>query len=236
MADRFFVTTLGHGDRLQLAGDEAHHLARVRRIAPGEHVQLFDGSGVECDAVVQEVSKREIVLAIVRRERVNRELPFSLTLGCVPPQGERIRWLIEKATELGTTRFIPLVTERASEQARGGDSEKMRRWVIEASKQCGRNVLMQIGEPMTWDAFLNAVPADAARFLAMLAAEPISRRTHRGGESSVAVAIGPEGGFTEREVQLAIERGWIAVGLGARILRVETAAIALLSHFTIQSS
>src|SRR5262245_42172021 len=112
MSERFFIDTIGSDETVKLTGEEAHHLARVRRIRRGELVQLFDGSGTEATAEVREIGKEAVTLTIRERCQVNRELPFRLTLACSPAKGERLRWLVEKATELGVSQFIPLLTER----------------------------------------------------------------------------------------------------------------------------
>jgi 16S rRNA (uracil1498-N3)-methyltransferase len=232
MSDRYFVPPIS-GDSVLLTGDEAHHLVRVCRLRPGDSIVVFDGSGMECDAEVLEVRRREVVLAITARREVSRELPFALTLGCCLPKGDRARWLVEKATELGVTRFVPLRTERASESARGQESEKLRRWVIEASKQCGRNVLMEVAQPTDWSEFLDAVPSDSIRWLASRAGSAIRDQRFAACEHGVAIAVGPEGGFSNAEESLAIRRGWAAVSLGPRVLRVETAALAMLACATV---
>ena len=236
MSERFFVPPIGDDEKVRLTGDEAHHLARVCRLRAGQAVVLFDGTGVECDAEVLEVGRREVVLSIATRRAVSRELPFALTLACCLPKPDRARWLIEKATELGVSRFVPLVTARASESARGVDGDKLRRWVIEASKQCGRNVLMDVTPPSDWRNFAGAVSADCVLLIASRSGESlrdrwddvIARRAN-----GVVLAVGPEGGFTDEEESLAIACGWTAVSLGPRVLRIETAALALLVCATI---
>src|SRR5436190_713470 len=149
MSDRFFVSPPIAGDRAVLAGDEARHLAAVMRVQIGDEVVLFDGSGVEFTARVTATRKQAVELAIFERREISRELPFSLTLAVALPKGERQKWLVEKATELGVTRIVPLVTERGVAQPVESALERLRRSVIEASKQCGRNRLMEIAAPVT---------------------------------------------------------------------------------------
>jgi 16S rRNA (uracil1498-N3)-methyltransferase len=232
MAERFYVPAVGSDDTVVLTGDEAHHLARVRRIRRGEHVSLFDGSGIECDAVVREIGRGEVVLNVESRQRVDRELPFPLTLGCSPAKGDRLRWLIEKATELGVSRFVPILTERASEQARGIRSEKTGRWVIEACKQCGRNVLMEVSDAVAWLDFLSSNTSQTARLIA--APTGMSPGTLGGLslQNGVVIAVGPEGGFTAGELDAALGLGWQPISLGPRTLRVETAALAMVASVT----
>jgi 16S rRNA (uracil1498-N3)-methyltransferase len=232
MAERFYVPAVGSDDTVALTGDEAHHLARVRRIRRGERVSVFDGSGIECDAVVREIGRGEVVLNVESRQRVDRELPFPVTLGCSPAKGDRLRWLIEKATELGVSRFVPILTERASEQARGIRSEKTGRWVIEACKQCGRNVLMEVSDAVAWSDFLGSCTNHSARLIAVPTGSPLSELDDSSARGSVAIAVGPEGGFTPDEVSSANRLGWHAITLGPRTLRVETAALTMLACVT----
>jgi 16S rRNA (uracil1498-N3)-methyltransferase len=229
MSERFYSPAAGHDDTVVLTGEEAHHLARVRRFRPGERVQLFDGAGIECEAEVRSARRDEVVLGVVSRQRVSRELPFALTLACAPPKGDRLRWLVEKATELGVTRFIPILTERANEQTQVLKRHKLTRWVVEASKQCGRNVLMEVTDTVEFAAHLNLVPADHHRLIASPTGKSLRTVELGGGPGGVAITIGPEGGFTPGELDAARACGWSDVSLGPRILRVETAAIVAAS-------
>ncbi len=171
----------------------------------------------------------EVVLDVVSRQRVNRELAFVLTLACAPPKGDRLRWLIEKATELGVTRFVPILTERANEQTQFLKPDKLTRWVVEASKQCGRNVLMEVTETVEFDRHLDLIPADHCRLIASPTGKALGTVELDGRSGGVAITVGPEGGFTTAELEAARACGWSAVSLGPRMLRVETAAIAVAS-------
>ena len=150
MSDRFFYDgPLGPG-HVTLTGPEAHHLAAVRRFGPGDAVVLFNGDGREYPALVVEVGKKQIVVSITGVETRVRELGFALHVASALPKGDRGDFLIEKLTELGVTDFTPLLTERAVVKAGDAKAEKLRRAVVEASKQCGRNVLMHIHPPGRW--------------------------------------------------------------------------------------
>jgi len=154
-----------------------------------------------------------------------------LTLAVALPKGDRQKWLVEKATELGVTRLIPLVTERGVAQPTEAALERLRRSVIEASKQCGRNRLMEIGAPCAASECFAQASAEAIHIVAdptgeSLVAQSWSRRAGTTATPMIA-AVGPEGGFTPEEVAAAQVAGWRLVSLGSRVLRVETAAIAL---------
>jgi 16S rRNA (uracil1498-N3)-methyltransferase len=194
------------------------------RAARGSRVTLFDGSGYEFEAAVERLGRSEVELAILDRRQVDREAASALSLGVALPKGDRQKWLVEKATELGVARLVPLQTERAVAQPGENALERLRRAVIEASKQCGRNRLMEIAAPRAWDDFLADHNEAACRLVAHPGAEACASFA---ANEPVVVAVGPEGGFTEGEVTRAVACGWQLVNLGPRILRVETAALAL---------
>lgn len=230
MSDRFFVETPISGDRATLVGPEAHHLAHVMRAEVGTEVTLFDGGGAEFSAKVVKVGRSAIELDVIARHEIDRELPISLTLGVALPKGDRQKWLVEKATELGVTCIVPLKTMRGVAQPVENALDRLRRSVIESSKQCGRNRLLELAEPMRLDDYIDWAPANATRWFAHPAGDAT---TVTGGtaDSAVFLAVGPEGGFTDEEVGKAVTSGWHSISLGHRILRVETAALALCSRW-----
>ncbi|REK12772.1 MAG: 16S rRNA (uracil(1498)-N(3))-methyltransferase [Planctomycetota bacterium] len=227
MSQRYFVESPIEGPTVRLTGSEAHHLAHVMRARAGDDVVLFDGGGAEYAARVEHIARAEIGLAVLERRDVDREPAVHLTLGVALPKPDRARWLVEKATELGVARLVPLVTQFAGQRPAPATLVKLRRAVIEACKQCGRNRLMEIAEPQPFDAWIGTV--EGARLLAHPAsADPRSTTSpplsHPG---PLTIAVGPEGGFSPQEVERALAAGWRTVALGERILRVETAALAL---------
>jgi 16S rRNA (uracil1498-N3)-methyltransferase len=229
MPDRYFSETPIDADRVTLSGGESHHLLHVLRAAAGLRVVLFDGSGNEFDAEVRTCGRSTVELAVLERRNVDRELPFPLTLGAPLPKGDRQRWLVEKAVELGVTQLVPLRTART---VGAGDKagEKLDRYVIEASKQCGRNRLMEIAAPQTWSDWLAAAP-EGRRLVADPTGRPIAAADWS-QSGPVFVAVGPEGGLTDGELAKVRAAGWDIVALGPRILRVETAAVALAALLT----
>jgi 16S rRNA (uracil1498-N3)-methyltransferase len=140
------------------------------------------------------------------------------------PKGDRADFLIEKLTELGVTRFVPLITVRSVVVPKESAAEKFTRAVVEASKQCGRNRLMTIDAPRRWDDFLRTENGLGARVL-LHPATGTARLTPVNGKGAV-VAVGPEGGFAVDEVENAVGMGWSTASLGSRILRIESAAVA----------
>ncbi len=254
MSERFYSSQPITTDLVTLDGPEAHHLIHVMRAAVGDRVILFDGRGAEFQAVVETLRRSDADLRIVQHRDTDRELPFSLVVGVALPKSERQKWLVEKLTELGVAALVPLITERSVAQPAGNALERLRRAVIEAAKQCGRNRLMTIAEPQFWSEWINddcsLRMADGGLFGKSAIRDPISeiehpRRllAHRDGQSlsqvdfmphaPTQISIGPEGGFTDAEIAEADAAGWQKVSLGPRTLRTETAAIALAAVVTL---
>ncbi len=223
-----------------LAGEEAHHLIHVMRVKAGVPLILFDGSGAEFDTIISSVRKKDLTAEIHTRRIENRESSRGTVLAVALPKGERQRWLIEKLVELGAAEFIPLESERSVAKAGDSAAARMNRVVVEASKQCGRNTFMTLRETKTSKEIfsrtftensenmetLKIIAHPGGRPLAELLAAPENRGR------KVLAAIGPEGGFSESEVEDALNSGWLPVSLGKRILRTETAAILICAIAT----
>jgi 16S rRNA (uracil1498-N3)-methyltransferase len=237
MSQRYFVETRIAGGRATLVDAEAHHLAHVMRAKAGDQVVLFDGAGGEYPAVIERVARSTIELAVLAHRPIERELAGPVVVGASLPKGDRQRWLIEKLVELGVSSFVPLATARGVAQPVGNVLDRLRRAVIEASKQCGRNRLMEIQPPQEWRAFVGGAPDSACRLIAHPGADRTLADVVRGAPPALAAgfvfAVGPEGGFAEDEARLALSAGWTGVDLGARILRVETAAATLAAAAAI---
>jgi 16S rRNA (uracil1498-N3)-methyltransferase len=231
MTRRFFVSGPLAPGPLRLEGTEAHHLLRVLRIVPGECVILFDGSGIEASAELTRTANGAADLEVREICTANTESAASLVLAAAVPKGDRFGWLIEKATELGVQRFVPLITERSIVTPGGGKLAKMRRTIVEASKQCGRSRLMKLDAPVPWRDFVVREFAAAGGWVAHPSGDAIETATRSEGGPLVA-AVGPEGGFTAGELELAVQAGAKLVSLGPRILRIETAAVALAAVVT----
>jgi 16S rRNA (uracil1498-N3)-methyltransferase len=231
MSHRCFSAEPIAAESITLDGSEAHHLLHVLRAREGARVVVFDGTDYEFDAEVSACHRSTVDLVIHDRRLASRELPHPLTLGVPLPKGDRQRWIVEKAVELGVSRLVPLRTERSvATSDKGG--EKLDRYVIEASKQCERNRLMEVAPPMAWSDWLATAPTGARRWVADPSGCALPR-LDRALASPTFAAVGPEGGFTEGEIAAAREAGWEIVALGPRILRIETAAVALAAVLTV---
>ena len=235
MTQRYFVEQPIAGDSAVLAGGEAHHLLHVMRLHTGDQVTLFDGSGAEFTASIGKLERAAVELAVLSRQEISRELSLAVTLAVALPKGDRQRWLVEKAVELGVSRLLPLETARGVAQPEPQSLDRLRRTVIEASKQSGRNRLMEILSPVDWTIHAAGSPVDTIRWMAHFGGEPIARIPASLTAAAVEFAIGPEGGFTEQEVTMGRAAGWRTVDLGSRILRVETAAVLLSAVAALQA-
>lgn len=231
MSERFFVDSPITTEQAILRGPEAHHLLHVMRAKVGDEVALFDGSGSEFAARVLHLGKAQVELQVLSSTVVNRESAIELTLAVALPKGDRQRWLVEKAVELGVTRIVPLSTKRSVAEVSASVLDRLRRTVIEASKQCGRNRLMEIGQVQDWRQAVQSLVRQGLRILADPGGKPLgafwSPSEKFATPPSIVAAIGPEGGFTDEEGNLAQSANWLRVSLGPRILRVETAALAI---------
>lgn len=231
MADRFYTPDPLAPGEFTLSGADAHHLAAVRRFAPGDAVVLFNGDGAEYPAEVVAVGKKQVSLNVLRREEVSREVPFPVVVASALPKGDRADYLIEKLVEVGATRFIPLVTERSVVVPKESTVAKLERQVIEASKQCGRNVLMAVEPACAFGGLVRRADLPPLRLVLHTAdGSPVPQPN----PSGVVFAVGPEGGFTPVEVADAAANGWRAARVGPRVLRVETAAVVAAAWASAQ--
>ena len=240
--------------RVILTGPEAQHLIRVLRAKLGDEELLFDGTGREYRGRIERIGRGEIEFVLLETREVNNDPEIELTMAVALPKGDRQKWLIEKLTELGVRRFIPLAAERSDISCDENVLARLRRQVIEASKQCGRLRLMEIlpemprqaaAERFSFDTEQSVLGAENRNESMMILAHPISdgafgqlsfpdflRRFESGGvPKRILLVIGPVGGFTDAEVRSAADEGWPLLDLGRQVYRVETAAIAAAALF-----
>lgn len=235
MSDRFYAPVSFDKPTIVLTGSEAHHLINVLRLKPGQQVVLFDGAGTEATAEIVSTAKRSVELRILEKRSSPSESQRTVILGTAVPKGDRFRWLVEKATELGVTRLVPLITERSVVEPGSGKLEKMQQTVIAACKQCGRNRLMEIDEPTDWESFIDRESQSGLLFVAHPSGEkPETVTSSDIGKQPIVFAIGPEGGLTESEISTAVNAGAKLISLSPNILRIETAAVALSAFFAIR--
>lgn len=220
-------------DEITVAGPPLHYLSRVLRLRPGEEVELVDGTGRRILGRLERISKNEALVSMVAElpEDPAPARPLHLVYGL--SRGRRTDMVLQKATELGVDAVALALCERSVKRP-GQEPDKLARWqeiVAQAARQCGRARFPVVHPVLNLEDALASVPPGGTRLLAhpggislgQAGAEATAATGH------LAVAVGPEGGFTEEEARSAEERGFVAVSLGPNILRTETAAVALLT-------
>lgn len=229
MPHRFYVEGSFAPDFLLLEGSEAHHLLHVLRLRVGDTVEVFNGTGAEADAVITNTTRKTVEVKVTARRESQANSQIPVILATAVPKGDRFRWLVEKAAELGVTRLVPLITERSSVDPGENRLKKLQQTIVAAAKQSGQTRLMELAPLQNWDEFLEEVSQAGHR---MLIADPsgspldlLNSTLIDAATSSVILLIGPEGGFSSVELQAALDRGAAPVKLGEGILRIETAAI-----------
>jgi 16S rRNA (uracil1498-N3)-methyltransferase len=225
VSQRFYCPDPPRDGRYQLPADEARHLTRVCRHVPGDRVEIFDGKGFATSALIVETGKDSAVLVAKGPPLEEFTSHCALTLATAIPKGDRFDWLVEKATELGIVRLIPLVTEHSVVDPRDSKLDRLRRTIIEASKQSRRNRLMVLDSPMSWVDLVQSARQEL-RLLARPGGLPPGCWPRLDGKLDAILAVGPEGGFSPAEEELALAAGWHPIRLSSHILRVETAGLA----------
>ena len=226
--------------RLTLSPEESHHLVAVNRARRGDAVIAFDGAGTEWTTTLADDRKQAAVLEVITRQK-RTPLSGALTLAQALPKGTAMDGIVRKATEIGTTRIVPLETERTQVHLEAERSErKLEKWrtaALEAAKQCGNPFLPEITATSRLDAFLATSTDHDLKLVASLHPGAISikqafaayRAEGQKNPATVAWLIGPEGDLTPAEIARCLAAGFIAVTLGPLVLRCETAAIYALS-------
>jgi len=227
----YSAQVLALGAQVTLEADAAHHLARVLRLPIGSPLILFNGDGNEYRAEIIALDKKNVVVVISNVLTEARESPLAIHLGVAISKGERMDWVIQKATELGVTEISPLQSERVEVRLHGEREEKkLAHWravAISACEQCARNRIPVINDVRPLFNWIENIQVDAKfvlhhRSVAVLDAQNAAPK-------SVALLIGPEGGLSEAEIGTAEQRGFQPLRLGPRVLRTETAPLAALS-------
>lgn len=226
---RFFIDAPLSLGRQQLPEAQAHYIGRVLRLAAGDAVQLFDGSGHEYRGALVEVGKKSVEVELDEQLAGLAESPLRIHLGQGLSRGERMDWAIQKATELGVAEITPIVSERCEVRLKDERADKRlahwRQIAISACEQCGRSVLPIIHAPLGLSDWLAQTEAELKLVLHPVA-EPLSGHAR---PATLAFLIGPEGGLGDAEVAAAQRAGYQAARLGPRVLRTETAPVVALS-------
>lgn len=224
---------LAPGANIVLPAAAAHHLSRVLRATVGDEVTLF-GAGVEYAATITHIDRHGVTVKLAAGVAVSRESPLPCTLVQAISSGERMDYTLQKAVELGVQAIRPIYSERSVVRLDAKRTQtRLAHWrqvAASACEQCGRNEVPEVSAPVTmidWFAHLVAPGADELRLLMSPRAD--RRLPDFAPPATVMLLAGPEGGFTDTEIDLAYERGFAGVCLGPRTLRTETAALAALA-------
>lgn len=232
---RYFYVNPAHmnGNQAEITGEEARHVVRVLRLQRGDRIHLLDGCGQEYEGVIRDASAAVVVVDIVQQRRISTESPLAITMAQALIKDRKMDRLVRQLTEIGVTRWIAFSARRSVPQIKPAKiGSRVQRWEkisIEAIKQCRRGKPMRIEPPMDFAAMLAASETADQKliFWEQMTGEPVAPLSHIANPpTSCFVAVGPEGGFTETEVQEALAAGFVPVSLGPRILRAETAALA----------
>jgi 16S rRNA (uracil1498-N3)-methyltransferase len=228
---RLLVENVAEGPRV-LREDSYHHLARVLRVRVGEEIVLFDGTGREAEARVTRIWPTELLVQ-VGAVRAAAVAPMAITLIVGLLKGEKMDWVVQKATELGCAHIVPASSANAVVKLEGErGAGRLQRWqkiAGEAARQCGRADVPQITEIRDIAGALATGPGWRVLFHEEARGASLRRLLPAERPAEITIAVGPEGGFAPEEVAVAERAGYVVSGLGPRILRAETAALVALA-------
>jgi len=235
---RFFCPQpLAVGQLVTLPDTVAHHI-QVLRLAQGALITLFNGEGGEYTAALSEISRRSASADIKAHTPREVELPFAITLAQALPEGSKMDWIIEKAIELGVSGIQPLAAQRCVVRLSAERAEKkLEHWrgiVVSAAEQSGRNRLAQVAPPQDYKHWITQQDLHRRIILTPRAEQSLADWARHQPPQAVTLVVGPEGGLNEQEENDAIRHGALALAMGPRILRTETAglsALAMLAAF-----
>jgi 16S rRNA (uracil1498-N3)-methyltransferase len=210
----------------------AHHI-QVLRLAPGQIVTLFNGDGGEYSATLDNIAKRSVSAEVKAHHPREVELPFAVTLAQALPEAAKMDWIVEKAVELGASGIVPLAAQRCVVRLSAERAEKrLAHWqgiIVAASEQSGRNRLAQLGQLQDYKQWITQQDMHKRIILSPRGNQSLADWARHHGPQAVTLVVGPEGGLSEDEENAALAHGALALGMGPRILRTETAGLAALA-------
>jgi 16S rRNA (uracil1498-N3)-methyltransferase len=225
------------GSEAEISGDPANYVGRVLRLKAGDALTLFDGRGAEYEAVLRSLSKSSIRVTVGDKCLRSTESPLRIHLLQGVSRGERMDLVVQKATELGVHRITPVLTDhtmvRLDDKRAAKRTQHWKGIAASACEQCGRNVLPVVDSPIALRTWISEHPGDQAPRLIMTPGAAVSLASVRPVEDRLTLLIGPEGGFSDAEYELAELTGFKSVGFGPRVLRTETAALAILAALQV---
>lgn len=241
---RFFVAPEAiKDDQLTIEGELSHHISRVLRMNVGEEAEFASGDGRLFVGRLAAITKTQILVALLREEEAPADTTIQITLYQGLPKGDKLELIIQKCTELGAARFVPVVTKRSVvrlDEAKG--AKKAERWqkiAQEASQQCKRLAVPEVSAPLSWQQFMNNLPPEELTLVLWEDEATQGLRnflqSHDPLPARINLLVGPEGGLEEAEVAQLKKLGAQSISLGARILRTETAGLAAIAMVLYQS-
>ncbi len=240
---RFYVDSSQiSSNEIRITGSDVNHIRNVLRMKQGEEIVICNGQGKDCYCIISRMSEHEILASIESVQETGTELPAKIILFQGLPKQEKMEWIIQKAVELGVTEIVPVMTRRAIVKLddKKKEEKKLERWqaIAEgASKQSGRGIIPKIRPVMNYPEAvreaamleLNLIPYENAKGMDFTRETMIRLKEYK----TIGLFIGPEGGFEETEIELAIANNILPITLGRRILRTETAGLAALSMMVL---
>jgi 16S rRNA (uracil1498-N3)-methyltransferase len=225
--------SLAVGSELTLEDTAADHLVRVLRLRTGDEVVLFNGDGADYAAVLCEAGRRRVTARVLRSEEVATESPLRVTLAQALARGDKMDLVVQKATELGATAIVPLLTERSEVRLDAGRAGKrVEHWravAASACEQCGRARLPEIAPLQGIETWSRSLPGDGPMRVALLPEATMRVRDLPSPTAGIVLMAGPEGGLGKRDIAVLTAAGFAGLNLGPRILRTETAGLAALA-------
>jgi len=224
------------GDKINIEKEESHHIIDVMRLKEGDPITVFDGTGREYDGKIGTVANKRVTIGILSSRTVSKKIKTSIALAQAMPKKDKMDLIVQKATELGVSKIIPIESSRTIVRVKGDKRQsKVDRWqkiAVEASKQSGRTELPGIGSITAFADILASIGEYDIAIMPCLSKRSVTLRQalkRANSPKSALVIIGPEGGFSDEEIGKAVKSGSVPVTLGPLVLKSDTAAIAALS-------
>jgi 16S rRNA (uracil1498-N3)-methyltransferase len=227
----------GKGDECDLGGENLRYVKSVLRMKNGDHLILFDGVGWEYETVIKNFSAGGINVEVLGKKRIRDDAP-RIALFQALPKANKMDSIVRKATELGACRITPFQSARSVPRLTADKSRaRVSRWrsiATEAARQCGRADIPEVNDVLSFDAMLAMAEGGALKIIfweeeSERGVKKLLRDKKCEGAKDISVIVGPEGGFSREEVERAVKKGFISVSLGKNVLKVETAAVTILS-------
>ncbi|TCW37699.1 16S rRNA (uracil(1498)-N(3))-methyltransferase [Laceyella sacchari] len=218
---------------IRLVGDDVHHIKNVMRNKPGDRIICCAGQGLDYLAEIESIDGDQIIARIVERTPSRGEPRTKVLIAQSLPKGDKLEWILQKGTELGASAFLPFSSERSivkiDARKIGKKRERWERIVKEAAEQAHRGKLPTVATPMSWKALLQEIGNRECAWIAYEKGGLPLAEAMASAKDEILLIVGPEGGFTESEIEEAKEAGAVPISLGSRILRTETAPLMALS-------